>query len=103
MQIELTPEIEKFLQAESSATGLAPAEVAERLLRECALGGLKIVPEKVDEATQETQVSPELKENRRLAVEAWIARRAEPDAPTLNLPEGMSIRQWLLEDYRYKD
>lgn len=98
MQIELTPEIESFLQAESSATGLTPAEITGRVLTDYAFGRLQDAPRQDDEP-----VSAEIVERRRLTVEAWVARMAQPDAPRLNLPEGVSIRQWLHEDHRYRD
>jgi hypothetical protein len=98
MQIELKPEIESVFQAESSITGLTPAKITERILTEYALGRLQGAPLREDEP-----ISPELLERRRLVVEAWVASMAQPDAPRLNLPEGVSIRQWLHEDRRYKD
>jgi hypothetical protein len=105
MQLELTPEIENFLQAESSATGLTPAEIALRLLADYARPAYlqvgRIVPAESLLAVE--PVSEEVMEQRRAAVARIIARQQAPDAPRLDLPEGMTIRQYIHADHRYKD
>lgn len=109
MQIEVAPEIEAALLAESSATGLTPAEIAARIITQYANGRTqqewpragRMV--RTADLLKEEPVSAELLERRRLAVQSMIARRSAPDAPRLNLPEGMSLRKWMHEDHRYKD
>jgi hypothetical protein len=106
MQIELTPEIEDFLQAESSATGLAPAEIALRLLADCA-GSHHIPVGRIVTPEDFTVVEPipeEVMKERRAAVARIIARQQAPNAPRFDVPEGVSLRQWLCHsDHRYKD
>jgi hypothetical protein len=94
MQIELTPEIESALRVESSVSGLTPAEITLQALadytRACRQARLS------NEASHQ-----DIFKLRSEAVERIIARSSAPDAPRLNLPDGMSIREWIHEGYKF--
>ncbi len=115
MHLDLTPEIQRALEAEAKATGLTPVEVTLRILATYAERTFGDGPP--DRAQQvssshpsaisarimspDPEPSAEVLERRRAAFERILSRRDAPDAPRLNLPEGMSIREYMHEDYRY--
>lgn len=45
--------------------------------------------------------SAELLQRRRLAVESILSLRGAQDAPTLDLPEGMTLREYMHADHRF--
>lgn len=108
MTIELTPEIEQILMAESSATGLTPAEITLRVLKMYAQSVPLHQPEfdqpsilTADSIVLNPNISAEVLEQRRAAADRIIARRNSSKAPTLNLPKGMTLREYIHEGHRY--
>ena len=107
MTIQLTPEIEQILNAESSATGLSPAEITLRLLTMYAqsrpqLEGPEMSSQKVsaDTTSSNSAVSPEVLKHRRAVVERILARR-KVSVATFGPPEGIGWREWIHEGHRY--
>ena len=115
MHLDLTPKIQQALEAEAKATGLTPVEVTLRVLatyaermfgdgrpdrtQQVSFGHLSASSARITSPGPEP--SAEVLERRRAAFERILSRRDAPDAPRLNLPEGMSIREYMHEDHRY--
>ncbi len=107
MTIELTPDIEAILLAESSATGLSPAETTLRVLTTYVRSRpqSQFVLDQGGTGANTTSLEPEVPdeviERRRAAVARILARRNASSAPRLNLPEGMTLRDYIHEGHRY--
>jgi hypothetical protein len=100
--IELTPELEKAVLAESESTGLSPTEVAHRALAAHAASAKAASPEVPSSSTEpETSIDPEIMARRQAAVERILQRSMAPDAPKLDLPPNVRFRDWIHEGHRY--
>lgn len=87
--LELAAEQEAYLQDEAVARGISLDSYATELLAQyCEL----LRPKPADEATQ-TQ--------REQAVERLLRASARPDAARLNLPDGMTLREFIHEGHRH--
>jgi hypothetical protein len=100
--IELTPELEKAVLAESESTGLSPAEIAHRALA-AHTAGAKLSPPEVPAASIEFEGASEceMTARRQAAVERIRQRSMEPDGPKLGLPPNVRFRDWIHEGHRY--
>ena len=89
IQFELPMEAEQELRANAAQMELSLGAYIEHLLaRQGAFPG-------------NYQPSLELVERRQRSVESILSLRSGVDAPTLNLPAGMTLREYMHADHRF--
>ena len=102
MYIELTPELEKAILAESESTGLSPTEVARRALAaHTAATEFGRGQASTSSFQSEAPIDTGIIERRQAAVERIRQRSMAPDAPKLDLPPNVRFRDWIHEGHRY--
>ena len=95
MSIELTPELEEALLAESAATGLTPTEIARR-----AVAAHIAARAHTDASRSGVALESDPIELRRAAVERILALRARVGAE-VGPPLGVGWREWIHEGHRF--
>ena len=108
MTIELTPELEEILKAESSATGLSPAEITLRLLTIYAHSRPQFQSKAALDQTisasdlpSDPDISPEVLQQRREAGKRLFALRDRLASRGVSMPDEPAVRDWLHEEHRF--
>ena len=89
IQFELPVDTEQELRTNAAHMGLSLGAYLEHLLARQGAFSANYKP------------SPELVQRRQRAVESILSLRSGSDAPTLDLPEGMTLREYMHADHRF--